>query len=388
MGVNFEQLCTGAVQNYSFNPADIAGLTDVEAIKQRLIDQLENTVRQLEHNSHRTIANIYIGKTYIPQRKKPGGQGYLTFDPLNKNTWKMEGIGDRWSDHRYEGYGRDGLVVLGAITRETMPERCRGRVHQEDFALAMEQMLLHHYLLSHPDPRVVNETFSTGQATRTKRHAYAVYMAFRYEDTRVEGTTGASASGTSTTGASGTGTTSASGTGTSGTSTTSASGTGTSGTTSASGTGTSTTSASASGTSTTSASASGTGTSTTSASGTGTSGTSTTSASGTGTSTTSASGTGTSTTSASASGTSTTSASASGTGTSTTSASASGTSTTSASASGTGTSTSTTTTTSTSTTSTSASTSGISATGTTGASATSAGVTAAKGKGKGARKKK
>ena len=73
-------------------------------------------------------------------------------------------------------------MVLGAITRETMPERCRGRVHQEDFALAMEQKLLHHYLLSHPDPRVVNDSFSTGQLTKDKCSAYAVYMAFRYED--------------------------------------------------------------------------------------------------------------------------------------------------------------------------------------------------------------
>ena len=73
------------------------------------------------------------------------------------------------------------MVVLGAITKQTMPERCRDRVHQEDFALAMEQKLLHHYLLSHPDPRVVNESFSTGQVTKDKCYAYAVYMAFRYE---------------------------------------------------------------------------------------------------------------------------------------------------------------------------------------------------------------
>ena len=56
-------------------------------------------------------------------------------------------------------------------------------MHQEDFALAMEQQLLYHYLLSHPDPRVVNESFSTGANNERKiTIAYAVYMAFRYED--------------------------------------------------------------------------------------------------------------------------------------------------------------------------------------------------------------
>ena len=143
---------------------------------------LANTVRELELQSDRTIANIYIGKTYILRRKKPGG-GYLKFDPLNSNTWKKKGISSRWQDHKKHNYGRDGLVVLGAITRETMPERS-SQVNQEHFALAMEQKLLHHYLLSHPDPKVpvVNETFSTGATTKQVSYAYAVYMAFRYED--------------------------------------------------------------------------------------------------------------------------------------------------------------------------------------------------------------
>ena len=181
-GADFELLCTGAVRNYSFNPADLSGRRKAEDIKQRLIVQLEDTVRELELHSDRTIAKIYIGKTFIKQRKKPGG-GYLKFDPLNSNTWKKKGISSRWQDHKKHNYGRDGLVVLGAITRETMPERC-SQVHQEHFALAMEQKLLHHYLLSHPDPKVpvVNETFSTGATTKQVSYAYAVYMAFRYED--------------------------------------------------------------------------------------------------------------------------------------------------------------------------------------------------------------
>ena len=179
-GADFEQLCTGAVRNYSANPADIAELTRVKNIKQRLIDQLEDTVRELEHNSDRTIAKIYIGKTFI-QRKKARGQGYQRFNPLNHKTWRKNGICNRWCKHKKEDYGRDGLVVLGAITRQTVPGRLRGRVQQEEFALAMEQMLLHHFLLFKPDPRVVNETFTAGHLAEHNYYAYAVYMAFRYD---------------------------------------------------------------------------------------------------------------------------------------------------------------------------------------------------------------
>ena len=146
----------------------------MEAIKQKLIAELESTVRELELHSDRTIAKIYIGKTFIQRRKKGGGRGYQNLNPLKHHTWKKNGISSRWHVHKHEDYGRDGLVVLGAITKQTMPERCRDRVHQEDFALAMEQKLLHHYLLSHPDPRVVNESFTAGQATKDKCYAYAV----------------------------------------------------------------------------------------------------------------------------------------------------------------------------------------------------------------------
>ena len=180
-GVGFDELCEGEVKNYSFNPAVIKNEKKVKHIKRKLVRKLEDTITALQIGSERTIAKIYIGKTFIRQRRKPGG-GYRTFKPEDHHTWKKNGISSRWQDHKHEDYGRDGLVVLGAITRETMPERCRGRVHQEDFALAMEQKLLHHYLLSHPDPRVINESFSTGQATKDKSYAYAVYMAFRYED--------------------------------------------------------------------------------------------------------------------------------------------------------------------------------------------------------------
>ena len=89
----------------------------------------------------------------------------MRFDPLNHNTWKKEGISERWSDHKKQDYGRDGMVVLCAITRDTVPER---DVHQEDFTLAMEQHLIHHY---RHDPRLANgSTYYAGQLS-SKYHA-------------------------------------------------------------------------------------------------------------------------------------------------------------------------------------------------------------------------
>ena len=178
-GVDFEQLCQGGIRNYSFNLADIRSEEEVKNIERKLVSQLESTIRELEFHSDRRIGKLYIGKTFIQRRRKPGG-GFTTFNPLNHHTWRKNGISSRWGIHKHEDYGRDGLVVLGAITKQTVPERCRDRVHQEDFTLAMEQKLLHHYLLSHPDSRVVNDTFTAGRPPERNHYAYAIYMAFSY----------------------------------------------------------------------------------------------------------------------------------------------------------------------------------------------------------------
>ena len=179
VGIEFSQLCTGSVRGYSFNLVDVGIVgkdTPIISMEQILIKQLEDTVRELERSSGRRIARIYIGNTYIPHRRTPGG-GFVPFSCMNPNTWRKAGISSRWRSHHRQ---RDGLVVLCAVTRDHMPER--STMSQEQLALAMEQRLLHHYYLTNPDPRFVNETFTTGHLAQHNYHAYAVYMAFRYEE--------------------------------------------------------------------------------------------------------------------------------------------------------------------------------------------------------------
>ena len=148
-----------------------------EEIAEKLREQFESTIRELELHSDNKIDQLYIGKTFISRRRKRGG-GFQKFDPLDHKTWIKQGISSRWDKHKASG--RDGLVVLCAITKDTVPKGCQDEVHQEDFTLAMEQKLLYYYKVSHPDKRVVNDTFSTGKQS-SKHHAYAVYVAFKYK---------------------------------------------------------------------------------------------------------------------------------------------------------------------------------------------------------------
>ena len=152
--------------------------TELESMGKKLIEQLEKTARELKKGSGKIIDKIYIGKTYILIKKKPSGEKIL-FNNLNPDTWKMTGIGSRWADHYKQG--RHGLVVLGAITSETVPNTSN-KPH-EQIALMMEQKLLHHYV---SDLRVENDTFTAGKLAKKDHCASCVYMAFKYAVTVVE----------------------------------------------------------------------------------------------------------------------------------------------------------------------------------------------------------
>ena len=89
-------------------------------IEQRLEAKLDSAVAEVELESGRRIRQIYIRKTFISP-----AAGFQTIDPLNHNTWGRAGIHNRQHHHRLQDYGRDGMVVLGAITSETVPEAIR-----------------------------------------------------------------------------------------------------------------------------------------------------------------------------------------------------------------------------------------------------------------------
>ena len=67
-----------------------------------------------------------------------------TFNPMDVNTWKVEGTSSRWkSKYKIEGY--DGLVVLGAVSRGMIKEECNKHVwNQQLYILALENALREH----------------------------------------------------------------------------------------------------------------------------------------------------------------------------------------------------------------------------------------------------
>ena len=168
-GCTFDELCNGA-ENYVCDSSCLVRLEqtfDVDTAVKCLCKKLEDNIQELEMND-RVVKSFYIGKTYIKKRRKRGG-GFQRFDPMDPTTWRKKGISSRWGKHKSQG--RHGLIVLTAVTRNTIPTN-----NQQEYALMLEQRMLHHYRLINEDPRLQNDTFSEGKRGETS-HGYALYVA-------------------------------------------------------------------------------------------------------------------------------------------------------------------------------------------------------------------
>ena len=183
-GCTLDDLHRGS-KNYVCDASCLVNLVgkDRNEAKEGLKHKVDEIFRDLELQTERKVKKYYIGKTFIKQRRRPNNRKkFVKFDPMDPYTWKKNGISNRWRCHKNLEYGRNGLVVLTAVTKDAVPQQCRSEVHQEQYALALEQMLLHHYKLDIGDQRLHNDTFTSGGPDGGKSIAYAVYVAFTLEE--------------------------------------------------------------------------------------------------------------------------------------------------------------------------------------------------------------
>ena len=183
-GCSFEQLCNGSTQYYACdNLIDIVRNRDghvptIEEAVQMISEHLDGCVQSIETQRGCRLEYFYIGKTHVKQRKG------ATFNHMKRSTWRLaNGINQRFADHRDAGYGQDGLVVLTVVTREAIdPDIRRNKpdLHQEDYALGLENRLIQEYMRR--DPRLANDTLATGRRDTTPSIGYPLYMAFKLED--------------------------------------------------------------------------------------------------------------------------------------------------------------------------------------------------------------
>ena len=201
-GIDFECFCKSGIQSYTFNPVNLADDKNEKGTERKmdrdikkLSKRIKETIQDYETqdiDNQRRVRAYYIGKTYL-KRKKRYGKSFRSFDRMDHKTWSKKGISSRYRAHKMKHYGHNGLVVLGVVTKDdVLPEKRAERIKQEDYALILEQRLVHHQLIEEADDRLVNKTFNEGKRQKKEidelttdeqnAYAYAIYMTLGCEE--------------------------------------------------------------------------------------------------------------------------------------------------------------------------------------------------------------
>lgn len=183
-GADYDELCKGVVKYYSFNLCDLSGLVKVPDAIHTLYCRIVATTTDLETQSGKRIGGLYIGKTFVHRKKR------RSFNPMDPDTFTKSGISSRWGKHKTKDYGRDGMVVLGVITREIAatlgfeddPEGTLGWLSkQEKSVLEIEKRLQYHF---RDDGRFPHGAYHPGRTTEGRAIGYVIYLCFSYLDMR------------------------------------------------------------------------------------------------------------------------------------------------------------------------------------------------------------
>ena len=178
-GCSYDDLCRGSEAYYACdNSVDISDVQTVGQAKERVVERIEEIMKDLSIQRGKQVKKFYIGKTHVHGQKIRGKGSTREVKPLDPSTWNKGGIGDRWQHNCQFPHGKDGMVVLAMATKDTLSSvKCQD-VHQENIAIALEQQLLHHYRIDVGNNKLENKTFEPGKSDHGKSAAYVVYMTF------------------------------------------------------------------------------------------------------------------------------------------------------------------------------------------------------------------
>ena len=178
-GISFDQLCRGDQSYYVCDKEclvhDISNEDTLQEVEDKLVKKIDENFQMIQISKDAQIEKFYIGKTYVQIASINGRYRMTALNPTEPKTWRRKGISSRWGDHKKEAYGKDGMVVIAVITKDQVPKGDRV-IDQELYTLALEQRLLHYYMITKRDTRLDNETFTSGGTDKKGSAGYALYQ--------------------------------------------------------------------------------------------------------------------------------------------------------------------------------------------------------------------
>lgn len=186
MGVTFDDLLRGE-RGYAPRLVQLRQQPGTAILFQEshemLIEAIDSDLELLQIYNKKPIKQFTIGKSYACVHKR------FDFDPCNFKTWRLNGgVNGRWGEYKKDKY-YDGLVVLCAVTRDMIAKQKEATARnlpqrnplfsQQNYAIALEQHLIHHYAYVRWDPRLENNTLHIGRQSAEYK-AGVVYVAYKF----------------------------------------------------------------------------------------------------------------------------------------------------------------------------------------------------------------
>lgn len=173
----FTKLCkSGAKSGYALERGIVIKHEHISKAELLTANNIDELMRELERSSGRCVKHFYIGKTHVRERKG------LRFNPENSHTWRLDnGVNARYATHVKEGFGKDGLIVVAVVTKESIPNDCmtlKCITHQEEYALILEKRLIQKYKYAQKDKRLANNSTKPGKTDGRESRGYTIYISF------------------------------------------------------------------------------------------------------------------------------------------------------------------------------------------------------------------
>lgn len=140
----------------------------------KTLDEIKSTCKDNER------IEFFIGKSYIEKNKNE-----VALDSQDPSTWDAtNGVGSSWGNHKeYDDDAKDNLIVMQVIQEKQVPvgryERItKDQSPQEDYALALEKMLIEEYMDEYKDGPTVctNKSTEPGKLSKKVYPGYVIYM--------------------------------------------------------------------------------------------------------------------------------------------------------------------------------------------------------------------
>ena len=175
----FSELCRPGSPGYALNNSLWIKSMKMDSAIEVVSKHIDVCIQTISKGWGRQVKKFYIGKSHFNSIRK-----HRRFSPTNPVTWKLgNGINKRYHDHITHNHGKNGLIVVAVVTKESIhPSHLRDRtiVHQEEYALTLEKRLIQDFKKRDPS-RLANRTQESGRTDREASIAYAVYITFTME---------------------------------------------------------------------------------------------------------------------------------------------------------------------------------------------------------------